>query len=182
MKYAPLDVPASYPIAAIYKNTEPDQTAPWVMPGTFTARLTVDGKTFDQTFTVKIDPRVKTSAADLQKQHDLSLQSYEARSVCLKTLKEISQYRAMLHSQLTNAPVTAAEKLGAMEKEAGQLENTAPGSSEPSFGRLTSSFTAVFNVLQDSDRAPTAQAMAAYNEAKQQLQTLQSKWVALKNK
>ena len=32
MKYAPLNVPAEYPIAALYKNTDPVQTAPWVMP------------------------------------------------------------------------------------------------------------------------------------------------------
>jgi hypothetical protein len=59
MKYAPLNVPPSYPISANYMNTAPDQTSPWIMPGTYTVSLTVDGKVYSQTFTIKMDPRLK---------------------------------------------------------------------------------------------------------------------------
>ncbi|HEX7902971.1 MAG TPA: hypothetical protein VF487_03750 [Chitinophagaceae bacterium] len=182
MKYEPLNVPPSYPIAAIYKNTEPDQTAPWVMPGTYVARLTVDGKIFTQPFTIKPDPRIKTSAADLQKQHDLSLQCYKARIECMEALKAIKAFRSTLQSQLTNAPVSVAEKLGLLDKQAAAVENTAPGSSEASFNRLINSFAGIFSVLQDSDRPPASQAVTALNEALQQLKQLQAKWKDLKNK
>ncbi len=77
MHYAPLNVPASFPIAAIYMNTAPNETSPWVMPGTYTAKLIVNGKSYQQTFVIKRDPRVKTSVKDLQLQHDLSLQCYK---------------------------------------------------------------------------------------------------------
>ena len=80
MHYQPLNVPPSYPISATPMNTAPDPTSPWVMPGTYTARLTVDGKIYDQSFTVKMDPRVKTSAKDLQLQHDLSLSCYNYKT------------------------------------------------------------------------------------------------------
>lgn len=182
MKYPPLDMPPSYPIAATYMNTAPNETSPWVMPGSYEVRLTVDGKSYTQTFTVKIDPRVKTSIADLQKQHDLSLHSYEGRIQCMNALKEIRAYRSMLQSQLTNAENSVAEKLGPLEKQAGQLENTPQGSQEPSFGRLNNSFGAIFNVLQESDRPPTTQAITALAEAQKQLQLLQMKWKELKNK
>jgi hypothetical protein len=87
MHYQPLNLPPSYPISATPNNTAPDPTSPWVMPGTYTARLTVDGKTYNQTFTIKMDPRVKTNMKDLQLQHDLSLTCYNYIKKCMNDLK-----------------------------------------------------------------------------------------------
>ncbi len=182
MKYAPLNVPPSYPIGATYMNTEPDQTAPWVMPGIYIARLTVDGKVFTQTFTVKMDPRVKTPVADLQKQHDLSVQCYEGRKECMKILEEIRLYRLMLRGQMTNPPAQVADELNKKDKQAALLDNNPPGSNDPSFRRINNSFAAIHNTLQDADRAPTAQAITALAETQKQLQELKTKWTALKSK
>ena len=71
LHYTPLNLPPSYPIAAIYKNTAPAPTSPWVMPGNYTIKLKVNGETYSQPLVIKMDPRVTTSMADLQKQHDL---------------------------------------------------------------------------------------------------------------
>ena len=182
MLYTPLNVPPSYPISATYMNTAPDPTSPWIMPGMYTARLTVDGKIVEQPFEIKMDPRVKTSLADLKKQHDLSLQCYEGRKKCIDLIEEIHQFRAMLRSQLTSAEIHVAEKLGPLEKAAGLLENAVQGSQEPSFSRLTNTFASIFNTLQDNDWPPTTQAIAAATEAQKQLQVLITKWNALKVK
>ena len=72
-----LEYSPEYPISAIYKNTVPTPSSPWVMPGRYVAKLTVDGAIFTQTFNVAMDPRVKTSINDLQMQHDISLQCYQ---------------------------------------------------------------------------------------------------------
>ncbi|MEO6254508.1 MAG: hypothetical protein ABIO79_14440, partial [Ferruginibacter sp.] len=90
MHYQPLNVPPSYPISATYMNTAPDPTSPWVMPGNYTARLTVDGKVFTQILTVKMDPRVKTNIKDLAVQHDLSLICYNNILKCNNDLKMIN--------------------------------------------------------------------------------------------
>ena len=68
-----------FPISATYRNTAPSATSPWVAPGNYTVMLTADGKTFTQPLTVAMDPRVKTSAADLQEQFDLSWRLYQLR-------------------------------------------------------------------------------------------------------
>ncbi len=86
MHYSPLNVPASYPIAAIYKNTAPNETSPWVMPGFYSVHLTVDDKEFVQNFYIKMDPRVKTSLKDLQLQHDLSVMCYNNIEMCKSEL------------------------------------------------------------------------------------------------
>ncbi len=88
MHYQPLNLPATYSISATYMNTAPEPTSPWVMPGTYTARLTVDGKTYNQSFIVKMDPRVKTSSKDLAAQHDLSIICYNYMKRCMEALKE----------------------------------------------------------------------------------------------
>jgi photosystem II stability/assembly factor-like uncharacterized protein len=66
-------VPAfSYPIAAIYRNTPRTPVGSWALPGTYRVRLTVEGVTRTEPLTVRLDPRVKTSAADIKLQYDTS--------------------------------------------------------------------------------------------------------------
>jgi photosystem II stability/assembly factor-like uncharacterized protein len=98
MHHTPLNETASYPIAAIYKNTAPDFTSPWVMPGVYTATLSVNGKTFSKQFTVKMDPRVKTPMASLQQQYNLSLICYQSKikiESLLKTTTEVTKLAAL---------------------------------------------------------------------------------------
>ena len=83
MHYAPLNIPPVYPIGAIVGNTAPAPTAPWVMPGNYLVKLTVNGKIYSQPLKVIMDPRVKTSMHDLQKQHNLSYQCYMDEAKCI---------------------------------------------------------------------------------------------------
>ena len=59
-------------MTAVEHETAPQPTAPWVLPGSYTVSLTIGGKTYTQPLTVKMDPRVKVSAADLKKQFEAS--------------------------------------------------------------------------------------------------------------
>lgn len=110
MHYDPLDVEPTFPISAVYKNTPPDPTAPWVMPGTYTARLTVDGKVQSQTFVVKMDPRVKTAVKDLQLQHDLSKSLYDFRKSLLQQ-KLVSEQEKREHAAKLNRSERVFEML-----------------------------------------------------------------------
>jgi len=79
MRYEPLNEPVSYPMTAVKNNTAPEPTAPWVMPGVYKIKLTVNGQTTEQSLEILMDPRVKTSVKDLQRQHDLSMICYEGK-------------------------------------------------------------------------------------------------------
>ena len=88
MHYEPLDEPASYPISATYMDTAPDPTSPWVLVGNYTAKMTINGKTYTQNFTIKQDPRVKTNPEKMKQIHDLSVICYEAKQKITNKLKE----------------------------------------------------------------------------------------------
>ena len=79
MRYEPLNEPVSYPMTAVKNNTAPEPTAPWVMPGSYKIKLTVNGQTIEQPLEIVMDPRVKTSVKDLQRQHELSMICYEGK-------------------------------------------------------------------------------------------------------
>ena len=79
MRYEPLNEPASFPMTAVKNNTAPEATAPWVMPGRYKIKLTANGQTTEQPLEIVMDPRVKTSVKDLQRQHDLSMICYEGK-------------------------------------------------------------------------------------------------------
>lgn len=161
MRYQPLNLPPSYPIGANYMNTAPEPTAPWVMPGNYIVRLTVDGKIMEKEITVRMDPRVKTSISDLQKQHDLSLSCYEKRRSAMELLKMVSEYRLRTNPDLNNA-------------------NTPEKELEESIQRLIGGFAGLFSSLQDSDWPPTSTMVNAVADLEKQWETILIKKKQLK--
>ncbi len=62
----------SYPIAAIVRNTPREPLGSWVLPGTYTVRLTASGRMVTQPLVVKMDPRVQATAEELRLQYTIS--------------------------------------------------------------------------------------------------------------
>jgi hypothetical protein len=64
LRYTPPDaLRHDYPMTAVYHNTPREPRGPIALPGEYTVKLTVDGKSFTQPLTLKMDPRVKTPPA-----------------------------------------------------------------------------------------------------------------------
>ena len=113
MKYNPINEPVAYPMTAVKNNTAPDATAPWVMPGMYRVQLTVNGKVQEQTIEVKMDPRVKTSIKDLQRQHDLSMICYKGKQLAHDKFPAIERKFNQLFQVLENtemSPTITIEK------------------------------------------------------------------------
>ena len=124
MKYNPLNVPVEYPMTAVKHNTAPSPTAPWVMPGNYTVKLTVNNKVYTQNFTVKMDPRVKTPMIQLQKQHDLSVICYEGSKKSMTKFPEIARKFNMLFEILvhTDMPPTKQTEKAVLETQQALLK------------------------------------------------------------
>ena len=179
MHYTPIaGVEPEFPISATYRNTAPQATSPWVLPGDYTVTLAVDGKTFTQPLTVAMDPRVKASAADLQEQFDLSWKLYQLR---LK-LAPIGEKFEGIAEQLTKLKAQAAERADITQKlEAfGQTlmifgpPHPRPGA-PPSFFVLDST-RHLFDDIQGADAPPTAAIKAAEADLETKVGAVMQAW------
>jgi hypothetical protein len=140
LRYAPPAVDRfSYPIAAVKGDTPRTPQGMFVLPGTYQVRLTVDGRSFRQAVTVRMDPRVKTSIADLTLQFKLS------RAVDAM-LRRLAQVRAETSERLAAA---AGDEAAGLRARASELQAAyAP-------------LPALFDSLQEADMRPTAAVEAA---------------------
>src|SRR5438477_10703636 len=81
MHYSPLPgIEPEYPMSAVNHDTPPSPTSPSAVPGEYTVVLTAGGKSYTQPLTVRMDPRVKMSQAELEQQLTLSQQLCEVRA------------------------------------------------------------------------------------------------------
>ena len=176
LHYQPLNVPPSYAISAIANNTPPVSTSPWVMPGKFIARLTINGKSMDQPIQIKMDPRVKTSNADLQKQFEIANESYLNRGKILTALDEI---------QMLKSKIVSINNYTNLKKELDnftEMQKTSANNNKSTFSILNNTYANIFNTVEESDFPPTTQVTQALQEANSSFKNLWTEWVQLKNK
>jgi hypothetical protein len=170
LHYQPLNVPASYPIAAVYANTAPEPTSPWALPGGYMVRLTAGGKTWTQPLAVRMDPRVKTSAAVLQQQFSLSMEAYEGRKRAMAAYDSLWTLRGAIAAALPGANEDQAKTLHALDSRAAALAGVphrgrggAPsaGNELKPFSQLQNDYAGLFGILEGADAAPTMQVQTA---------------------
>jgi photosystem II stability/assembly factor-like uncharacterized protein len=179
LHYAPVpDVEPEYPIAATYSNTAPTPTSPWVVPGNYNVVLTVAGKSFTQPLTIQMDPRVKTSPADLQAQFDVSWRLYQLRLKLAPMGKTFDD----LVEQLTKLKARAAERPDVTQKlEAFAQTLTRFGPPHPRPGAPPSLFVLestarLFDEVAGADAAPTAAANAAVADLETKVGPMMDAW------
>jgi photosystem II stability/assembly factor-like uncharacterized protein len=173
-----------YPISAIYRDTPSEPLGPEVLPGQYTVKLTVGGKTYTQPLVVKMDPRVTTPPEGLARQFELSLRCYEG----MRTLHAAQAQARRLHEQLSGmsklpGAVPLHDALAGLDKQIVALAGSAPafgrGGGEATMSRLMAEMTALLETLQAADVAPTEQATAAVGQAQQALIDLMGRWKAI---
>jgi photosystem II stability/assembly factor-like uncharacterized protein len=179
MHYTPVpDVEPEFPISATYRNTAPAATSPWAAPGDYTVTLTFDGKSFSRPLTVAMDPRVKTSAAGLQEQFDLSWRLYQLR---LK-LAPIGENFDNVAEQLTKLKARAAErpdvtqKLEAFTQSLMKFGPLHPRPGAPPSLFVLESTTHLFDDIQGADAAPTAATKAAVADLEAKIEATIDGW------
>jgi len=184
MRYTPLNVPPSYPISAVVGETTPAPTSPWVMPGTYTVKLTVNGKSYSQRLILKMDPRVKISTDALIEQHDYSMVCYHDEQKIIPLLKTINSLQSQLreipgriptginYDSLRNTIDTCYFKLGMLHH---WLTDGVPE------GRASvdEELHELFGMLEGVDRQPTTQCIAETNSVNAKFEKQWQNWVLL---
>jgi photosystem II stability/assembly factor-like uncharacterized protein len=191
LHYAPPEsLGHEFPISAIVHDTVKYPLGTWALPVNYTVKLTVDGKSYTQPLAVKMDPRIKTSLADLRKQFEMQSGSVEGMNASFEALAQVQSVRAQLKERAAKAGKgTAVDTIAALDKQAAELEGGTqsnffglpPSGKRPeNFSTLNQHFGGILGVADSADAAPTTQATAVYKELEYALQTLLSQWTKMR--
>ncbi|MBV9775104.1 MAG: glycoside hydrolase [Gemmatimonadetes bacterium] len=185
-----------FPISAVPGNTPREPRGPWVLPGSYTVRLTVDGRAYTQPLVVRMDPRVHTPAAGLAQQFETATRladALERDSAALRQVRELRRQVAALRNGAAGGLVT---ELAALDRRAALLEDgsapagpEAPTEEEDEEGgaggpaanlvQLNGDLASLYGVVEGADLAPTSQALVAVESRLRMLDEALARWRTL---
>ena len=178
---------------AVPGRTYTSPGSPWAQPGTYTVRLTVDGKRYTQPITLKLDPRVKTSAAGLAQLTALTNEMYggakatraaylEARALVDALSKNASTEADALKAEIEKiapAPVTGGGR-GGRGGGGGGRGGPAGAPAAPTLESVSGVLNGAAMAMQAADVTPTATQVDACTKAKAEMTTILAQWTKLK--
>ena len=209
--YQPIDVQGvtslfggrgGLPIQAIPHETAPAPNTPWVSPGDYSVRLTVNGKTYTQPITVKQDPRVQTPESVMRQVYALTDEMYfgaiEAQQAALtsqairdqiaklkgRARKPLAEALTAFEARLTAitgnpmSPATAGRGAGPAPQAStppGPGEPAAPDPSETLWA-VRARLASLMNAMQAADVAPTANTLSAVTNALATAKQVRGAW------
>ncbi|HYK82776.1 MAG TPA: hypothetical protein VEU55_06485 [Gemmatimonadales bacterium] len=197
LRYA--DPPAfrhTFEINANPGQTPPSPEGPLVLPGVYTLRLTVDGKSYTQAVTVRNDPRSPASAADLAVQHELQMKVYAGIAEAWDAFHQVAAVRTALATLIASRPpaeiaaATTADdaKLDSLGGNAagpqrfGGFAGRGRAAAPPNFVDVSAGLVRQLNTLNAGDMAPTEPLRSAYRTVCGELETAITTWRAFNDR
>jgi photosystem II stability/assembly factor-like uncharacterized protein len=153
---------------------------PMVVPGQYEVRLTVNGVTYRQPLTVKLDPRLNVSTEDLQRQLDLSQKLAASMSATYQGYNQVAKLRTDLAAVLKQAEkspevLTAAETLDV--KARGLTDAAGP---PPGLGPINRDLTRLLIAVDQSDTAPGSELIETFAGMCQDVRAAVGRWNELR--
>jgi photosystem II stability/assembly factor-like uncharacterized protein len=179
---------------AVPHRTYPGVSSPWVAPGSYVVRLTVNGQSQTQPITIKLDPRIKITP-EVQRIFTLTTQMEDGARSAVAAYKEAREMLAKAQAAHNDA---LAKQLEAIAPEAaaptGGGGRGGGGGGGGGFGappepptpanlsNIAARMVAAASGMQASEMPPTDAEVKACNEQQAAYAALMLKWTALKGK
>lgn len=160
-------------------NSNPERSGtngPLAAPGTYTARLTVDGETQQQPLVLRIDPKVSqagTSIEDLVAQEELSLKVRDLLSESRKMLAAVKDRRVEISEKVAQGKGNARKEDNNLKALEASLETSEGTYMQP---KLVAQIRYLANMLDQADQRPGQDAYLRYEELNQELEQLRPDW------
>jgi photosystem II stability/assembly factor-like uncharacterized protein len=181
---APIATAHEFPIAAVPRDTPRGPLGPIALPGQYTVRLTVNGKSYSEPLIVKIDPRVKTSPAALEQEFNLAMR---LASMMTESSRGVLEARSILEQIKTVSSTADASMLESLKSVATKVseirkKSDAPGAfAGPTLTALNTNLAALYADVDKADAAPTAALSSATADTERGLSTAMRRWNDLKS-
>ena len=190
----------SYEINANPGQTPASPEGPLVLPGDYTVALTVEGKTYRQTVTVRNDPRSPAKLSDLRAQVDLQVKIYDLTKEAWDYNHQVAAMRASVAGIIKSKPApevaTAATafdaKLVAVGGASGFGRRGGGGgggfrgaggpAAAPTFSSVSGGLVRQLNTLDSGDMAPNEPMLKAYKAGEAEFAKVLTAWKALNDK
>ncbi len=168
---SPTSLDPQYPISAVPGRTPRHPLGPRVLPGTYTVRLTANGKTAEQPLVVAMDPRVH---ADLATMFDLQRRLAD---MLTKSTEAVLQARAVKKpSAALKALLSGAGQPSKKTEAAPQNQTTPP----PTLESVQADIAALYEQIDRADATPTLAQIEAVNATAAKFDAVIKRWQALR--
>jgi photosystem II stability/assembly factor-like uncharacterized protein len=160
-------------------------SGPKVVPGNYTVKLTVDGKQDTQILKVVMDPRSPATPEVLQRQLELGQQIFGETLEARRALAEISSVQKQLadvEQKVGEQNPTIKSALAEAQSEIAKILSN-KGSKQLAAAGLQDGYSELISalrVVEGSDRAVPAQAIAVYEESSQSVKGGMAEWTTFK--
>src|SRR5229473_2028890 len=165
---------------------------PLVVPGSYTVKLTANGKSSTQPLTIKLDPRVKTPQDALVRQFELASKLTSRLGEVSLALQQAGELRKQLderkkeaggNTELMTALQGLEKKLGAevetdRDAEFGLFGIAAPGKEHEPLRHVAAALTGLLFIVDGSDLGPTTDAATSSERWNEAAQETLARWAA----
>ena len=177
---APTATHYDYPIAAVRHRTPLAPQGPLVVPGLYAVRLTVDGKSETASLTVKMDPRVDISQAELEALH--ATQTTMATSIDALAKADLEAHSVMEQMNAVQDKSLAAQ-LATFHAVLGTILDGTKGDTKthaakqlPGMDEVSGEAAQLYNELEQADAIPTAALLAAAAHVQEEAKEVLPRW------
>jgi photosystem II stability/assembly factor-like uncharacterized protein len=186
----------NYEINANPGETPASPEGPLALPGVYTVKLTVEGRSYSQTVTVRNDPRSPATIADLSLQHAAQMALDHGDETAWSGYEQVTAARAALASLLHENPETGvADAARSLDSALARVGGTRGGGGRgggggggrgaggppapPNFATLVGTMTRQLGTLDPGDMAPNDVTRAALANACHDLRAAVAAWNAI---
>ncbi|MBZ5702936.1 MAG: hypothetical protein LAN84_13965 [Acidobacteriia bacterium] len=164
-----------YPLPAGVHSSFYGPFGPWALPGAYTVKLTVNGKSMTQALVVEMDPRVKTAQADLAREFQASSKlaaDLGGVSAAIRQADDLQKRIAALGAKAAGEKVLT-EPLAALDAqiralagsgeqgEGGLFSLDTRGTARTTLRQVAMALQRLLSITESADAAPTADALTA---------------------
>jgi len=175
-----------YPIAAIPHDTPRGPQGPRALPGQYTVRLTVNGKSYAVPLTVKMDPRVKTPLAALAQQFRMEMRLVALLAQGQEAIMQAGGIREQIQKLIQQVSAEMGESLKTLDTKLSavlgpSVEDFGPVSPELTLRRVSNDVGALYAGVDSADQAPTASQTAALAGIERDFLATMKRWEEFKS-
>jgi hypothetical protein len=165
---------------------------PVALPGKYQVLIAIEGKKFVAPLEIKMDPRITTSVADLEKQFQLLSKIHKRLDqvhLAVNQIRDVRRQAKELEERLKDDPrgkaiseagKQLAQKMKPLEEELIQVKSSAPQDPLNFPPKLNNDLAALFSMVESGATAPTRQEYERFAELDKQAEAQLARWQAIR--